>query len=340
MLGALVNRFLSSDTDRVFRRTSLENADFIFGGTKNTKTRKRIAKEAENRDLKLTDLDFADIKEAQNLHRIGEKINGKNLLYRHRSFSDLDSNNEKIDLLDSLYTLEQNYNVNLINDPLTAITHESKFMGNKLISNYTSNLENTRTVDIYSEDNINEAINHISEQGSLVAKPDNGVGGDSVQKLDSINDVRQYLSKSEDKVVFEEYVPHDQNSNMEDGRAYIVDGAVVAKAGRKNDEGLATNLAKGGDYFEASPLENYEEDAVVEAAKGLGFAAVDYVKNLEEDEVIIYEVNATPGTNYEDEMDGGLIDPVIDMMNDEEAEVSTEIDASANLNPELQYSAV
>ena len=54
------------------------------------------------------------------------------------------------------------------------------------------------------------------------------------------------------------------------------------------------------------------------------------MKDTEDDEAIIYEANATPGTKYDDEF-GGLINPIIDLMEESDDEKSS-IDPFSNLS--------
>lgn len=337
MFSAVANHFLSTDADKHFAHRSLEEADLIYGGTGNTGTAGRIVNEAENRGLNLANLTFSDIESEDQLHEVGNKIEGKSLFYRHKSFSEADTVEEKIDILEGLNLLKEEYDVELINDPLTAMAHDSKTIGNTLIK---ENLSSTaaRTTEQYSSSEAREKV----ENKPVVLKPDEGMCGDDVFKAESVEEIDHYLEgKDQDEIVFEEYIPHDLDlserpdeldeevyeevlddygKQMTDGRAYIVDGEVAADTARENDEGLATNLAKGGEYTEPEELKAGHEAALAEAAEGLDFAAIDYVQT--EDELIIYEVNATPGTNYEDEV-GGLIEPLVDMLDTDKKEALT-----------------
>ena len=358
MLSALVNHFLSTDADRHFARTGLEEADFIYGGSGNRGTAGRVVKEAEDRGLGIANLTFDDIESEEDLHNIGEKIEGKKLLYRHKAFSNVDSVEEKIDLLDNLNVFEQEYNVELMNNPMASLAHDSKTVGKRLIDENLSG-DAARTPEQYSESEAREEV----RDRPVVLKPDEGSLGNGVTKAESVKEIDRYLQgKDEEEIGFEEYIPHDLDlserpdnldekfyeeildeygENIVDGRAYIADGEVVADTARENDEGLATNLAKGGDYTEPEELDERQEEALAQAATGLDFAAVDYVQT--DDELIIYEVNATPETDYEDEV-GGLIDQVVDMLDpDKETEdlneATAEISPSPESNNSNQYSA-
>ena len=348
MLSTIANHFLSTDADKHFAHRSLEEADLIYGGTGNTGTAGRIVNEAENRGLNLANLTFSDIESEDQLHEVGNKIEGKSLFYRHKSFSEADTVEEKIDILEGLNILKEEYDVELINDPLTAMAHDSKTIGNKLIE---ENLSSTaaRTTEQYSSSEAREKV----EERPLVLKPDEGMCGDEVVKAESVEEIDSYLEgKDEEEVVFEEYIPHDLDlsdrpdeldedvyeeilddygEHITDGRAYIVDGELAADTARENDEGLATNLAKGGAYTDPDVLNTEQEAALAEAAEGLDFAAVDYVQT--EDELIIYEVNATPGTDYEDEV-GGLIEPLVDMLDTDKKEPAyDELTIEAGVTP-------
>lgn len=358
MLSALVNHFLSTDADRHFAHTGLEKADFIYGGSGNRGTAGRIVNEAEDRGLDIANLTFSDIESEEDLHKVGEKIEGKKLFYRHKAFSNADSVEEKIDLLEDLNVLEQEYNVELINDPMTSLAHDSKTIGKRLIDeNLSSGI--ARTTEQYSESEAKEKV----KDRPVVLKPDEGSCGDGVIKAKSVDEIDNYLEGTDgEEIVFEEYIPHDLDlserpdnldeevyeeildqygENIVDGRAYVADSEVIADTGRENDEGLATNLAKGGDYTDPEELDERQEESLVQAATDLDFAAVDYVQT--DDELIIYEVNATPGTDYEDEV-GGVIEPVVDMLDpDNETEDLNEITAEIRASPEStksnQYSA-
>ena len=357
MLSALANHFLSTDADQHFAYTVLEEADFIYGGAGKRATAGRIVNEAEDRGLDIANLTFSDIEDEEELHQVGEKIEGKKLFYRHKAFSNVDSVEEKIDLMDNLNVLEEEYNVELMNDPMTALAHDSKTIGNRLLDqNLTTDA--ARTTEQYNE---SEAKDEVQDR-PVVLKPDEGMCGDGVTKAESVEEIDNYLEeKDQEDIVFEEYIPHDLDlterpdeldenvykeildeygENIIDGRAYIADGEVVADTARVNDEGLATNLAKGGDYTEPDNLNEEQEQALSNAATGLEFAAVDYVQT--EDELIIYEVNATPGTDYDDEV-GGLIEPVVDILDPNKEgeainEITAEMEISTKLNSSTHYS--
>ena len=354
MFSALANHFLSTDANRHFANTSLEEADFIYGGSGNRDTAGRIVNEAEDRGLDVANLTFDDIKDDEDFHEVGEKIQGKKLFYRHKAFSDVESVEGKIDLIDNLNILEEEYDVEIMNDPMTALAHDSKTIGNRLLEqNLTSDV--ARTTEQYNEPEAKEEV----KNRPVVLKPDEGMCGDGITKAESIEEIDNYLEdKNQEDIVFEEYIPHDidltersdeldeevyeeildeYGEDITDGRAYIAGGEVVADTARENDEGLATNLYQGGDYTDPDNLDKEQERALAKAATGLDFAAVDYVHT--DDELIIYEVNATPGTSYEDEV-GGLIEPVVDMLDpNEEAEDIDEITGEMEISPESNGSA-
>ncbi len=316
----MISKFLSSllinERDQHLASGSFRDSDFIYAGKHDRNTREKVADEAIDRDLNIKALSFDDL---DDLESIGERVEDKKLFYRHKNFTQGLAFEEKVEAVNKLKFLEKEYSLEIVNDPLISLIHDSKSASNLLFQERLENIEGVRATTQFS---LEEAYDEVRDR-SVVGKPDQGSLGNNVEKLDSVEAIDNYLENSEDdEVVFEEYIPHDQKDYLEDRRAYIVDGEVVATVNRENDEGLATNLAKGGEYVEGSDLEFYEEKGLETAAEGLGFAAVDYVKDTEDDEAVIYETNATPGTKYDDEF-GGLINSVVDMMEDSDDEGSS-----------------
>lgn len=308
MLSGFMDSLLINDRDRHLASGDLEDANFIYGGIHDRETRDRVLDETMDRGLNAKALGFKDL-EDEDLDSLGEKIEGKTFFYRHKNFTQGLDFDEKLEAAGKLKFLESEYDVELVNDPLISLVHDSKQTSNALFQHNLDGINNVRPSEQYS---VEEAYDQVEDR-AVVAKPDEGSLGDGVEKLESAEEIDNYLEGSEEEVVFEEYIPHDEQDYLEDRRAYIVDGKVVATVNRENDEGLATNLAKGGEYVEGSELESYEEIGLERAAEGLDFTAVDYVKDNEHDEVIVYEANATPMTKYEDKF-GGLIDPLVDKL--------------------------
>lgn len=312
--------------DLILEEGLLEDADLIYGGERDMRTRRRITKKADQEDLNIKSLGFNDLTglEEDEIDELGAKINGKKFLYRHKNFlnnrnrTELDKlirslfNNEKphiddedpvLEAFNNLYRLQNEHDLQLLNDPLLSALHDQKDLTVDLLEHQLSRLDNARTVEQY---NPNEAY-EIAKDRVLVGKPVDGSGGDGVTKLHSEDEIDRFLDEYEDGVI-EEYIPHDTKDEYEDRRAYIAGGSVVATTTRQNNEQLATNLAKGGQYVDGSELDDIEAKAVSRAAEGLDFTAIDYVKTPEE--VIIYENNPTCGTDYH-ESSGELIDDVL-----------------------------
>lgn len=322
-----MDSLLVNDKDRHLASGDLEDADFIYGGIHDRKTRDRVLDETMDRGLNAKALGFRDL-EDKDLDNLGEQIEGKTFFYRHKNFTQGLDFEEKVEAAGKLKFLESEYDIKLVNDPLISLVHDSKQASNTLFQHNLHGVEDVRPSEQYD---VEEAYDQV-EEGAVVAKPDEGSLGDGVEKLESAEEIDNYLEGSKEEIVFEEYIPHDENNHLEDRRAYVVDGEVVATVNRENDEGLATNLAKGGGYVEGSELEVYEEIGLEQAAEGLGFTAVDYVKDTDEDEVIIYEANATPGTKYDDKF-GGLIDSLVDKL--ESSEDRVENAPRPSVEPEL-----
>jgi len=308
MISGFLNSILVNEGDRHLASGDLEDADFIYGGKYDRKTREKVLDEAIDRDLNVKALGFNDL-EDEDLDELGEKIQGKKLFYRHKNFTRGLDFEQKLEAAEKLKLLEREYNLDLINDPFAALINDSKKASNSFFQNKLERLENVNVSEQYSLEKAYEKV----KKDPVIAKPDQGSLGDGIEKLESVDAIDEYMEDSNEEIVFEEYIPHDREDHIEDRRAYVIDGEVVATVNRKNDEGLATNLAKGGEYVEGSETDLYEEAGLERVAEGLDFAAVDYVKDNKDDEIIVYETNATPGTKYDDKF-GGLIDPLFDIL--------------------------
>jgi glutathione synthase/RimK-type ligase-like ATP-grasp enzyme len=311
---------MKSEPDRIFARGDVEDADVIYGADLDKKKRSdqtRIAEKADERDINIKALGFDELK--KNFDEIAEKIEGKDFFYRHKAMG-YENEEDKIEALELFEELENEYDVNLINDPEAAMIHDRKTDGNNLIeiNLRQEGVENARLTDHFTnEEEIEEAL----EEGKIVKKPEDSSYGNGVEVCEELEDIEEYLEGGEvvEDIRIEEFIDHE-SEEKEDGRAYIVDGEVEAAAVRENNDSdkIQTNLNKGGEYVEekTEDLEENEKKALEAAAEGLDFAAVDYVKDNDTGEVVIYEINSTPGTKYEEEF-GGLIDPVIDMLEED-----------------------
>lgn len=319
MISGFLDSLLPNERDRYLASGDLEDADFIYGGKHDRKTREKVLDESIDRDIDVKALGFSDLEDGD-LDKLGEKIQGKKFFYRHKNFTRGLDLEEKLEAAEKLKFLEREYNLDLVNDPFAALINDSKRASNLVFQRKLEGLENVNVSEQYSLGDAYEEV----EEDPVIAKPDQGSLGDGIEKLESVEAIDEYLEDSDEEVVFEEYIPHDEEDHLEDRRAYVVGGEVVATVNRENDEGLATNLAKGGEYVKGSETEIYEKLGLERIAEGLDFAAVDYVKDNIDDEITVYEANATPGTKYDDKF-GGLIDPLFDILNNDTEEEKTPI---------------
>jgi glutathione synthase/RimK-type ligase-like ATP-grasp enzyme len=326
--------WMKSEPDRIFARGDIEDADFIYMADRKksvNSTQARIAEEADERGLNIKDVGLKDLRdhyESGEFEEIGEKLEGKKIFYRHNEL-DIDDEEDWREASMLLGQLESEYDVEFVNDPRAAKMHDNKNNLEK-IGEYLEDIPDARVTEKYqTKEEIKEVLNK-DDGNSVVVKPEEGLGGKGVELIESEDEVDKYIENGEvaDDVRIEEYVDHMEEDNDE-LRYQVVDGELIGGAVKENnkDDEFRKNLNQGGEYgddkIDEDNLEDSQIEALERAANGLGFAGIDAVKKS--DELVILEVNATPGTKYEEKI-GGLIDPVVDMMENDKKQESSIIE--------------
>jgi glutathione synthase/RimK-type ligase-like ATP-grasp enzyme len=328
-------KWMKSEPDRIFARGDVEDADFIYMADRKksvNSTQARIAEEADERGLNIKDVGLKDLRdhyESGEFEEIGEKLEGKKIFYRHNEL-DIEDEEDWREASMLLGQLESEYDVEFVNDPRAAKMHDNKNNLEK-IGEYLEDIPDARVTEKYqTKEEIKEVLNK-DDGNSVVVKPEEGLGGKGVELIESEDEVDKYLENGEvkDDVRIEEYVDHMKEDNDE-LRYQVVDGELISGTTKENnkDDEFRKNLNQGGEYGKEKmdDLKDSQMEALERAADGLGFAGIDAVKKP--DELVILEVNATTGTKYEEKI-GGLIDPVVDMMEsdqDEESSITEDIE--------------
>jgi ribosomal protein S6--L-glutamate ligase len=154
-------------------------------------------------------------------------------------------------------------------------------------------LHTPKTVAFTCEDQLEQAIEAIGGQFPIIIKTLFGTHGIGVIKADSYSSAHsiiQQLLKSEEQFVIQEYIDH-----KESGRILMLDGEVVASVMRTVPENSFRSNAHLGAELKIHEATEKEIEACKKAVEKLdiNFAAVDYI--MHEDEVLILEVNGSPG---------------------------------------------
>ncbi|MFB6208382.1 MAG: RimK family alpha-L-glutamate ligase [Candidatus Nanohaloarchaea archaeon] len=159
-----------------------------------------------------------------------------------------------------------------------------------------------------TEENIAEFL----EDGRAVVKPRYDFGGRGVQIIDSMEELEPV---DPEETVVQRFVdashgiPGTAYEGVHDLRAYVVDGEITFGLVRVPDEGLISNVARGGSQF-AFPVEKFPSDAlelVDEVKEELsGFSPAMYSVDMVYDEngsAWIVELNSKPGLSFYDDME-------------------------------------
>lgn len=154
-------------------------------------------------------------------------------------------------------------------------------------------IKTPKSILLNDKDFLDQAVEWLDGKFPVIVKTIYGTHGVGVIKADSLGSLRsiiQQLIKSKDQFMIQEFIEHDKAY-----RILALDGEVLGAVSRTtapND--FRTNAHQGSEVSKHEPSDN-EIDICVKAAKavGLKLAAVDYI--LIDSEVVILEVNGSPG---------------------------------------------
>lgn len=167
---------------------------------------------------------------------------------------------------------------------------------NKIDTQIKLNAEGIRTPKttlFTSDEQIDHAVEAIGGKFPVIVKTIYGTQGIGVIRGDSrasLVSIVQQLIKTGTEFMLQEYIEHDQS-----GRILFLGGKPLATVMRTVPEGsFRSNAHQGAELKEHEPSEK-ELEVCKKAAEAIGidFAAVDYI--MDGDDVIILEVNGSPG---------------------------------------------
>jgi ribosomal protein S6--L-glutamate ligase len=156
-----------------------------------------------------------------------------------------------------------------------------------------ADLKTPKTSVFTSEEQLPEALKAIGGTFPVIIKTLFGTHGVGVVRADSnasLVSIVQQLLKSGEQFMLQEYIEHDESA-----RILLLDGKPIATVMRTIPDGdFRSNAHQGAELKVHEPSEK-ELEACIKAADKLGIrlAAVDYI--LHNDEVILLEVNGSPG---------------------------------------------
>ena len=147
-----------------------------------------------------------------------------------------------------------------------------------------------------------DSVDEVSENHAI-AKDIDGSQGDGFREIKQNEELEEL---DEDKI-YEEFVNHYDNSSV-DRRMFIVGDRIVSMGDREtnSDQVEAKNINNGGFYKKPESVSMEEINAGEEITDifGEGIYALDYIRH-EDGSIDILEVNDTPGTKLNSELDYG-----------------------------------
>ncbi|MFB6182869.1 MAG: RimK family alpha-L-glutamate ligase [Candidatus Nanohaloarchaea archaeon] len=175
------------------------------------------------------------------------------------------------------------------------------------------------TKEILNRSNINTPETYLSkkqieselEKGNKVVEKDrNGSKGRGFNVLEPGDEIELQPDK-----IYEEFVDHYENENIEERRAIVYNGKtqnkIIESQTRENDSGIISsilssaekylpkNISAGGEYKEPGKYLEEEFETLWDTAEAFneGLLGVDYTVDTETGETSIIEVNSTVGLN-------------------------------------------
>lgn len=172
-------------------------------------------------------------------------------------------------------------------------------------------LKTPKTAVFTNEEQIDAALDAIGNKFPVIVKTLFGTHGVGVVRADSkasLVSIIQLLLKSGEQFMLQEFVEHSESA-----RVLLLDGKVLAAVMRSIPDGdFRSNAHQGAELKEYEPSDK-EIEACVKAAETLGItlAAVDYI--IDGDDIILLEVNGSPGFEaMQKVIDKPIADAIID----------------------------
>lgn len=172
-------------------------------------------------------------------------------------------------------------------------------------------LKTPKTAVFTNEEQIDAALDAIGNNFPVIVKTLFGTHGVGVVRADSkasLVSIIQLLLKSGEQFMLQEFIEHSESA-----RVLLLDGKVLAAVMRSIPDGdFRSNAHQGAELKEHEPSEK-EIEACVKAAETLGItlAAVDYI--IDGDDIILLEVNGSPGFEaMQKVIDKPIADAIID----------------------------
>ena len=154
-------------------------------------------------------------------------------------------------------------------------------------------LSTPKTAVFTNEEQIDAALEAIGGEFPVIVKTLFGTHGVGVVRADSkasLVSLIQLLLKSGEQFMLQEFIEHSESA-----RVLLLDDKVLASVMRTIPDGdFRSNAHQGAELKKHEPTQE-ELDACIKAAKTLGIrlAAVDYILNG--DDIVVLEVNGSPG---------------------------------------------
>lgn len=172
-------------------------------------------------------------------------------------------------------------------------------------------LKTPKTAVFTNEEQIDAALDAIDNKFPVIVKTLFGTHGVGVVRADSkasLVSIIQLLLKSGEQFMLQEFIEHSESA-----RVLLLDGKVLASVMRSIPDGdFRSNAHQGAELKEHEPSDK-EIEACVKAAETLGIslAAVDYI--IDGDDIILLEVNGSPGFEaMQKVIDKPIADAIID----------------------------
>jgi len=172
-------------------------------------------------------------------------------------------------------------------------------------------LSTPKTAVFTNEEQIDAALEAIGGKFPVIVKTLFGTHGVGVVRADSkasLVSLIQLLLKSGEQFMLQEFIEHSESA-----RVLLLDDKVLASVMRTIPDGdFRSNAHQGAELKKHEPTQE-ELDACIKAAKTLGIrlAAVDYILNG--DDIVVLEVNGSPGFEaMQKVIDEPIADAIID----------------------------
>lgn len=188
-----------------------------------------------------------------------------------------------------------------------------------------NDIKTPRTTVVTCDEQLEFAVKALGEKFPIIVKTlfgTHGVGVIRADSMPSLKSIVQQLLKSETEFMLQEFIEH-----KESGRVYVLGDSVLAAVMRNiPDNDFRSNAHQGAKLEVHDPSEK-EKEICVKAAKAVGtnFAAVDYINDG--DDVVIIEVNGSPGFEaLQEVIDDNIAEKIINWLvkNDDELEPAGE----------------